>query len=123
MELYIIAGPNGAGKTTFAREFLPNYADCELEIPGLSSTTIRTRLGSPSELMLLAGAKKASRAGSSGRTLAQAIQHFLLVPIIQESSHLLDVHSTPQISASQPSWVSTRIEVWSPLVDSACRHP
>lgn len=26
--LYIIAGPNGAGKTTFAKEFLPNYADC-----------------------------------------------------------------------------------------------
>jgi predicted ABC-type ATPase len=26
--LYIIAGPNGAGKTTFAREFLPNYANC-----------------------------------------------------------------------------------------------
>jgi predicted ABC-type ATPase len=25
---YIIAGPNGAGKTTFAREFLPNYANC-----------------------------------------------------------------------------------------------
>jgi predicted ABC-type ATPase len=28
MDLYIITGPNGAGKTTFAREFLPNYADC-----------------------------------------------------------------------------------------------
>jgi predicted ABC-type ATPase len=28
MKLYIMAGPNGAGKTTFAREFLPNYADC-----------------------------------------------------------------------------------------------
>lgn len=26
--VYIIAGPNGARKTTFAREFLPNYADC-----------------------------------------------------------------------------------------------
>lgn len=26
----IIAGPNGAGKTTFAREFLPNEADCPL---------------------------------------------------------------------------------------------
>src|SRR5262245_12827270 len=24
----MIAGPNGAGKTTFAREFLPNEADC-----------------------------------------------------------------------------------------------
>ena len=27
--LYVIAGPNGAGKTTFAREFLPNYAECK----------------------------------------------------------------------------------------------
>lgn len=27
--VYIVAGPNGAGKTTFAREFLPNYADCK----------------------------------------------------------------------------------------------
>jgi predicted ABC-type ATPase len=26
--LYVIAGPNGVGKTTFAREFLPNYANC-----------------------------------------------------------------------------------------------
>jgi predicted ABC-type ATPase len=29
---YIIAGPNGAGKTTFAREFLPNYANCKIFI-------------------------------------------------------------------------------------------
>ena len=26
--IVIIAGPNGAGKTTFAREFLPNEAEC-----------------------------------------------------------------------------------------------
>ncbi len=26
--IIVIAGPNGAGKTTFAREFLPNEADC-----------------------------------------------------------------------------------------------
>ena len=26
----IIAGPNGAGKTTFAREFLPQEADCPI---------------------------------------------------------------------------------------------
>lgn len=28
MKIVIIAGPNGAGKTTFAREFLPNEANC-----------------------------------------------------------------------------------------------
>lgn len=27
-KIVIIAGPNGAGKTTFAREFLPNEANC-----------------------------------------------------------------------------------------------
>lgn len=27
-KIVIIAGPNGAGKTTFARQFLPNEADC-----------------------------------------------------------------------------------------------
>ena len=27
-KIYIVSGPNGAGKTTFAREFLPNYAEC-----------------------------------------------------------------------------------------------
>jgi predicted ABC-type ATPase len=30
--VYIIAGPNGVGKTTFAREFLPNYANCTIFI-------------------------------------------------------------------------------------------
>ena len=28
--VFVIAGPNGAGKTTFAREFLPNEADCPI---------------------------------------------------------------------------------------------
>ena len=27
-KIVIIAGPNGAGKTTFARELLPNEANC-----------------------------------------------------------------------------------------------
>ena len=26
--VYVIAGPNGSGKTTFAREFLPDFANC-----------------------------------------------------------------------------------------------
>src|SRR6185295_1522372 len=29
-KIVIIAGPNGAGKTTFARQFLPNEADCQV---------------------------------------------------------------------------------------------
>lgn len=29
-QILIIAGPNGAGKTTFAREFLPDEAECRL---------------------------------------------------------------------------------------------
>lgn len=28
LKVIVIAGPNGAGKTTFAREFLPNEANC-----------------------------------------------------------------------------------------------
>jgi predicted ABC-type ATPase len=31
-KIIIIAGPNGAGKTTFARQFLPNEADCPVFI-------------------------------------------------------------------------------------------
>lgn len=31
-QVIIIAGPNGAGKTTFAREYLPNEADCPIFI-------------------------------------------------------------------------------------------
>jgi predicted ABC-type ATPase len=30
LEVFIIAGPNGAGKTTFAREFLPQEANCKV---------------------------------------------------------------------------------------------
>ena len=32
LKVIIIAGPNGAGKTTFAREFLPNEANCPIFI-------------------------------------------------------------------------------------------
>ena len=32
LRIIIIAGPNGAGKTTFARELLPNEADCPVFI-------------------------------------------------------------------------------------------
>jgi predicted ABC-type ATPase len=31
-KIIIIAGPNGAGKTTFAKAFLPNEANCFVEL-------------------------------------------------------------------------------------------
>jgi len=56
--VYIIAGPNGAGKTTFAREFLPNYADCrnfinaDLIAEGLSPLSPETAAIRAGRLML-----------------------------------------------------------------------
>ena len=56
--LYIVAGPNGAGKTTFAREFLPNYADCrnfinaDLIAAGLSPLAPETAAFRAGRLML-----------------------------------------------------------------------
>lgn len=54
----IIAGPNGAGKTTFAREFLPNEADCpvfinaDLIAAGLSPFAPETAAVQAGRLML-----------------------------------------------------------------------
>ena len=56
--VYIIAGPNGAGKTTFAREFLPNYADCrnfinaDLIAEGLSPFSPETAVVRAGRLMI-----------------------------------------------------------------------
>lgn len=56
--IIIIAGPNGAGKTTFAREFLPNEADCpvfvnaDLIAAGLSPFAPETAALQAGRLML-----------------------------------------------------------------------
>lgn len=56
--VYVIAGPNGAGKTTFAREFLPNYADCrnfinaDLIAEGISPLSPKTAAVRAGRLML-----------------------------------------------------------------------
>ncbi|MCI1709829.1 MAG: zeta toxin family protein [Chiayiivirga sp.] len=56
--ILIIAGPNGAGKTTFAREFLPNEADCpvfvnaDLIAAGLSPFAPETAAITAGRLML-----------------------------------------------------------------------
>ena len=57
-KIVIIAGPNGAGKTTFAREFLPNEADCPIFInadliaAGLAPFTSETVAVRAGQLML-----------------------------------------------------------------------
>ena len=56
--IIIIAGPNGAGKTTFAREYLPNEADCpnfinaDLIAAGLSPFNPETAAVQAGRLML-----------------------------------------------------------------------
>lgn len=58
LRIIIIAGPNGAGKTTFAREFLPNEADClqfvnaDLIAAGLSPFAPETAALQAGRLML-----------------------------------------------------------------------
>lgn len=66
----IIAGPNGAGKTTFAREFLPNEADCpqfvnaDLIAAGLSPFAPEVAAIKAGRLMLEAIGEYSSLGGS-----------------------------------------------------------
>lgn len=84
--IVIIAGPNGAGKTTFAREFLPNEADCpnfvnaDLIAAGLSPFAPELAAFKAGRLMLEAIAEHVRRGESfafettlSGLTYAQMI--------------------------------------------------
>lgn len=84
--IMIIAGPNGAGKTTFAREFLPNEADCrnfvnaDLIAAGLSPFAPELAACKAGRLMLEAISEHARRGESfafettlSGLTYAQMI--------------------------------------------------
>lgn len=72
LDVYIIAGPNGAGKTTFAREFLPNYADCrnfinaDLIAQGVSPFSPAAAAFRAGRLMLAEIERYASRGESFG---------------------------------------------------------
>lgn len=86
-KIVIIAGPNGAGKTTFARQFLPNEADCpifvnaDLIAAGLAPFTPETVAVRAGRLMLEESRNHVSRGGSfafettlSGLMYARRIQ-------------------------------------------------
>jgi len=68
--IVIIAGPNGAGKTTFAREFLPNEANCPIFInadliaAGLSPFAPELAAFKAGRLMLQAISRHAERGDS-----------------------------------------------------------
>jgi predicted ABC-type ATPase len=85
--VYIIAGPNGAGKTTFAREFLPNYANCrhfvnaDLIATGLSPFSPEAAAFRAGRLMLREISRLAQQGADfgfettlSGRSYAQLLQ-------------------------------------------------
>ena len=84
--IIVIAGPNGAGKTTFAREILPNEADCpvfinaDLIAAGLSPFAPEQAAIKAGRLMLEAMASHEARAESfafettrSGLTYSRSI--------------------------------------------------
>jgi len=79
----IIAGPNGAGKTTFAREFLPNEAECpvfvnaDLIAAGLSPFSPESASIQAGRLML----KELSRHAS-------ALESFAFETTLSGRSHL-----------------------------------
>jgi predicted ABC-type ATPase len=69
-KILIIAGPNGAGKTTFAREFLPNEAECpafvnaDLIASGLSPFDPQIAARKAARLMLEEMRSHVSRGGN-----------------------------------------------------------
>jgi predicted ABC-type ATPase len=88
-KIVIIAGPNGAGKTTFAREFLPNEADCpvfvnaDLIAAGIAPFQPESVAFRAGRLMLYEIARHASEGRSfafettlSGLTYASMIDHW-----------------------------------------------
>ena len=87
----ILAGPNGAGKTTFAREFLPQEAQCpvyvnaDLIAAGLAPFAPETAALAAGRVMLAEIERHAKRGESfafettlSGRVYARSIQRWKL---------------------------------------------
>ncbi|MBI5436641.1 MAG: zeta toxin family protein [Nitrosomonadales bacterium] len=86
--IVIIAGPNGAGKTTFAREFLPNEADCpnfvnaDLIAAGLSPFAPDLAAFKAGRLMLEAIAEHAERGESFAfETTLSGLTYTQMIPV------------------------------------------
>lgn len=92
--IVIIAGPNGAGKTTFAREFLPNEADCpnfvnaDLIAAGLSPFAPELAAFKAGRLMLEAIAEHARRGESFAfETTLSGLTYIRMIPKWQSDGY------------------------------------
>ncbi len=92
--IVIIAGPNGAGKTTFAREFLPNEANCpnfvnaDLIAAGLSPFAPDLAAFKAGRVMLEAIADYARRGDSFAfETTLSGITYAQMIPVWRSSGY------------------------------------
>jgi predicted ABC-type ATPase len=94
--IVIIAGPNGAGKTTFAREFLPNEADCpnfvnaDLIAAGLSPFAPELAAFKAGRLMLEAISNHVRRGESFAyETTLSGLTYAQMIPVWRASGYLV----------------------------------
>src|SRR4030067_393740 len=96
--IVIIAGPNGAGKTTFAREFLPNEADCpnfvnaDLIAAGLSPFVPDLAAFKAGRVMLEAIADHVRRGESFAfETTLSGLTYAQMIPVWRSSGYAVEL--------------------------------
>lgn len=96
--IVIIAGPNGAGKTTFAREFLPNEADCpsfvnaDLIAAGLSPFAPELAAFKAGRLMLEEIASHVKRGENfSFETTLSGLTYAQMIPVWRSSGYAVEL--------------------------------
>ena len=92
----VIAGPNGAGKTTFAREFLPNEANCPIFInadliaAGLSPFAPELAAFRAGRLMLEAMEEHAVRGNSFAfETTLSGLSYARMIPLWRQAAYVV----------------------------------
>jgi predicted ABC-type ATPase len=96
--IVIIAGPNGAGKTTFAREFLPNEADCpsfvnaDLIAAGLSPFAPELAAFKAGRLMLEEIASYVKRGDNFAfETTLSGVTYAQMIPVWRSSGYVVEL--------------------------------
>lgn len=96
--IVIIAGPNGAGKTTFAREFLPNEANCpifvnaDLIAAGLSPFAPELAAFKAGRLMLKEIASHVKRGESFAfETTLSGLTYMQMIPAWRSSGYIVEL--------------------------------